>query len=227
MVSIACATTTVGDVTLVTLSVSSPEPTHVRIANRLNGPVWPPREQGVPADGWDEDGFSGVVDGTLALGYACPVSGDTSVPPAELVDERPPTEDDDTPTARSLVRDLGDASPPADAVGPAVEWDPVATEDCPEPTPESVDDSPPAAVTAWLDDVADRLAAADRLADATTVAEAADAVEAVGGAEEVCALRDQVRADRAALTGVADRCNSLASDAETVEIPVETLARLA
>ena len=214
--------------TLVTLSVSSPEPTHVRIANCLDGPVWPPRVQGVPADGWDEDGFSGVVDGTLALGYACPVSGDTSDPPAEVVDERPPTDADDTPTARSLVRDLGDASPPADAVGPSTDTDRSrATDDWSESTPEPADDSPPTAVTAWLDDVADRLAAADRLADATTVAEAADAVEAVGGAEEVCALRDQVRADRAALTAVADRCDSLAADAETVEIPVETLARLA
>ena len=97
MVSIDCATTTVGDVTLVTLSVSSTDPTHVRIENCLDGPVWPPREQGVPAAGWDDGGFSGVVDGRLALGYACPAEHSKG-PPAELIEERPPAEET-APTA--------------------------------------------------------------------------------------------------------------------------------
>ena len=214
MVSIDCATTTVDDVTLVTLSLSSPDPTHVRIENRLDGPVWPPREQGVPAAGWDETGFSGVVDGSLALGYACPAVPDDG-PAAELVEQRPPT-DDDGPTARSLVRELGDASPPPAAVGPAT-----------RPGEEGGDPSPPPAVTAWLDSVSERLARADRLAEATSVTEAADAVDAAGGAEEVGALRDRLAADRETLAAVADRCRALADDAETVEIPVETLARLA
>jgi hypothetical protein len=204
----------VDDVTLVTLSLSSPDPTHVRIENRLDGPVWPPREQGVPAAGWDETGFSGVVDGSLALGYACPAVPDDG-PAAELVEQRPPT-DDDGPTARSLVRELGDASPPPAAVGPAT-----------QPGANGSDPSPPPAVTAWLDSVSERLARADRLAEATSVTEAADAVDAAGGAEEVRALRDRLAADREALATVADRCRALADDAETVEIPVETLARLA
>lgn len=220
MVSIACATTTAGNVTLVTLSLSSPEPTHVRIANRLDGPVWPPREQGVPAAGWDEEGFSGVVDGNLALGYACPASADGPDQPAEIVAERPPTADDDQPTARSLVRDCGDASPPPDAVGTAVDTDrPVSGTD-------EVTHSLPPAVTAWLEAVDRRLAAADRLAEATSVEEAAVAVDAVGGAGEVAALRDQLAVDREALTAVATRCEALAADADTAEIPVETLSRL-
>jgi hypothetical protein len=216
MVSIACATTTAGDVTLVTLSLSSTDPTHVRIENRLDGPVWPPRKQGVPAAGWDEEGFSGVVDGHLALGYACPVVADDADQPAEIVDERPPT-GDDGPTARSLVRELGDGSPPPDAIGPTT----------PERTDESDEGSLPPAVTAWLETASQRLERADRLADATSVTEAADAVDAVGGATEVRTLRDRLATDRETLLAVAARCEAMAADAENVEIPVETLARLA
>jgi hypothetical protein len=254
MVSLACATATAGDATLVTLSLSSADPTHVRIANRLDGPVWPPREQGVPAAGWDEEGFEGVVDGTLALGYACPVTTDETAPPAEIVETRPPT-DDDAVTARSLVRDLGDASPPPAAVGLPEAAAAPATTDAPETvdtpaadTPESdptvadstaadgtdrqdADDaasaSPPPVVTAWLDDIESRLDEADRLAAATSVTEAAEAVAAVGGPEEIHALRDQLAADREALSTLAERCDALADEAETAEIPVETLARLA
>ena len=220
MVSLACDTTTAGDVTLVTLELSSTDPTHVRVENCLDGPVWPPREQGVPAAGWDEAGFSGVVDGTLALGYACPVT-DPDEQAAEIVERRPPTDDEDAPTARSLVRELGDAAPPQDAVAPAIETDET------EPVTRSNATALPPEVTAWLDEVTGRLADANRLAAATSVAEAADAVETAGGPAEVRALRDQLAADREALDAVATRCVSLAADAETVEIPVETLSQLA
>jgi hypothetical protein len=219
MVSIDCATTTVGDVTLVTLSVSSTDPTHVRIENCLDGPVWPPREQGVPAAGWDDGGFSGVVDGRLALGYACPAEHSKG-PPAELIEERPPAEET-APTACSLVRELGDGAPPPAAVGPA---DGTAHADDPA---ESDDPSPPPAVTGWLGAVSERIARGDRLADATTMREAVDAVDAVGGADEVRTLRDQLATDRETLAAVGARCRALAANAETVEIPVETLARLA
>lgn len=217
MVSLDCATTTAGDATLVTCSLSSTDPTRVRVRNRLDGPVWPPRTQGVPAAGWDEEGFAGVVDGHLALGYACPARPDDGTAPAEIVEERPPAEGEESPTARGLVRDLGDASPPPAAVEPGA-----ATATEPSGTA-----SPPPAVTGWLDDVCGRLARAERLADATAVPEAVEAVDAVGGAGEVRALRDRLAADRAALSAVADRCDSLAADAEAAEIPVETLARLA
>lgn len=219
MVSLTCDTTTAGAATLVSLSLSSAEPTSIRVENRLDGPVWPPREQGVPAAGWDEAGFDGVVDGHLALGYACPA--DPADPPAHIVEERPPAEEEE-PTARSLVRELGDASPPPDAVGPT--GDTVRSDSRDSSTQTA---SPSPAVTAWLDEVEQRLVHADRLSGATSVSEAADAVDAVGGPDEIRALRDQLAADREALVAVAERCESLADSAETAEVPVETLARLA
>jgi hypothetical protein len=217
MVSLTCDTTTAGEATLVTLSLSSDEPTHVRVDNCLDGPVWPPREQGVPAAGWDDEGFAGVVDGDLALGYACPA--DPADPPARLVDQRPPT-DEETPTARSLVRELGDASPPRDAIGPETGTGLPDADD-------SETDSVPPGVDDWLDGVTQRVADADRLAGATSVDEAIEAIDAVGGPEEVRTLPDRLAADRAALTAVAERCATLADRAEAVDLPVETLARLA
>ncbi|WP_135829836.1 DUF7857 domain-containing protein [Halorussus halobius] len=113
------------DVSLVTLVVENPTatPRRVRVANRLSGPVRPPRREGVPEAGWDEGGFEGVVpaDATLPLGYASPAPPDE--PPVELVwGERAGSADrdcertvpDESPDG--VVRALGDARPPADAV---------------------------------------------------------------------------------------------------------------
>jgi hypothetical protein len=105
-----------------------------RIGNRLDGPVWPPRREGVPAAGWDDGGYEGVVEAEdrRALGYASPLqSGESpaeaedspaeapSEPPAELVwTER--AGDSESPDAEAtpeeVVRSLGDPRPPADAV---------------------------------------------------------------------------------------------------------------
>jgi len=69
-------------VALVTLVVRNPTdaPRRGRVANLLAGPVWPPRCEGVPAAGWDDGGFEGVVPARdrRALGYASPVGEDES-----------------------------------------------------------------------------------------------------------------------------------------------------
>jgi hypothetical protein len=96
----------------------------VRVANRLDAPVEPPREGGAPAPGWDEDGWTGVVpaDGRLTLGYAC------ASPPAEpavtVTDEGRPDDETAAATPRDAVRLLGDAAPPAEAVPDAEDPDP-------------------------------------------------------------------------------------------------------
>ena len=121
-------------VTLVELTVTNPTDAarRVRIANRLDGTVWPPRRQGVPEAGWDDGGFEGVVapGGRRALGYATPASA--ADPPVEIVwteragefestrdrDFERATESNSTidATPEGVVRALGDARPPADAV---------------------------------------------------------------------------------------------------------------
>ncbi|WP_435180605.1 hypothetical protein [Halorussus sp. AFM4] len=151
-------------VSLVELLVRNPSATarRVRVANRLDGPVLPPRREGVPAAGWDDGGFEGVVaaDGRLALGYA--TRAPAAEPPVELVwTERAGADATgrdaagfaDGATPEGVVRSLGDPRPPADAVptggsaggaGSAAR----ASGDTESPVPEAVD--------AWLSGVETR-----------------------------------------------------------------------
>lgn len=110
--------TGVDGVALVSLVVESDAAERVRVTNRLDGPVWPPRRQGVPEEGWDEDGYEGVVgaDGRLLLGYASPA--DPAEPPARVT-TLGPADGAGAATAREVVRTLGDPAPPRDAVSPA------------------------------------------------------------------------------------------------------------
>lgn len=76
-------------VTLVRLYVTAEYRRRVRVASRLDGPVWPPRREGQPAAGWDGDAFEGVVtpDERLVAGFATPAPPED--PPAEVVSEQP------------------------------------------------------------------------------------------------------------------------------------------
>ncbi len=107
--------TSQGGVTLVSLLVTSEASERVRVTNCLDGPVWPPRRQGLPEEGWDEDGYEGRVaaDERLVLGYACPA--DPAEPPARVT-SLGASDTGGTVTAREVVRTLGDPSPPRDAV---------------------------------------------------------------------------------------------------------------
>ncbi|MCO8242522.1 MULTISPECIES: hypothetical protein [unclassified Haladaptatus] len=145
-------------VTLVELVVENTTtvPVRIRIGNRLDGEIRPPRRNGVPEAGWDEGGFEGVVaaDERRALGYAVATGPNQDSPPAEIVwTERAPrteTSVSDTergmidgeleiePTATGVIRALGDARPPADVV--------------PMPHPTKLPD----AVEAWLSGIETR-----------------------------------------------------------------------
>ena len=127
MVTLDCRAESRAEISLVTLVVENSTETarRVRVANRLDGPVWPPRREGVPEAGWDDGGFEGVVapGASRALGYASPAP--PADPPAELVwterageteAERSPDTFDDDATPEGIVRALGDPRPPADAV---------------------------------------------------------------------------------------------------------------
>lgn len=104
------------ETTLVELFVTSDTETRVEISSNLE-PIWPPRRQGRPAAGWDGSRFEGVVSAgePLVLGYASP--DDPVEPPATIVDTEPVTESSGgAPTPEALVRELGEAGPPRDAV---------------------------------------------------------------------------------------------------------------
>jgi len=116
------STETAGGVTFVSVIVANQTatPRRFRIENRLDGPLWAPRVQGVLAAGWDESGFEGVVaaNATRALGYASPA--DPVDPPVELVStDAADDSTDPLPGATDIVRSLGDPRPPADVVAPS------------------------------------------------------------------------------------------------------------
>jgi len=118
-----------GGVTLVGLVVDADRPCRVRIENRLDGPVWPPRRHGEPVAGWEDGTFTGRVpdDGTVTVGYATPAP--VEEPPAAVVETEPATDAETTVESRErtlapevestpagVVRALGDPVVPRDAV---------------------------------------------------------------------------------------------------------------
>ncbi|MBX0322445.1 hypothetical protein EGH21_05310 [Halomicroarcula sp. F13] len=237
MVTLDCTTSHHDEVTLVTLRLRDLDaPTRVTVRNCLDGPVWPPRREGLPVTGWTEAGFEGVVGpGDHALGYATPAS--PADPPAVLDDVTPAPDADGTPSesATDVVRDLGDPSPPADAVpaGAATtdaesrDTDADPSESAPATPRSRADGRTPAVVEPWLEAMTARVEVAESLADADTLPAATAAVREAGGLAEVRALAASGAADERRLREVARRAETLANRRAAATVPVETLARIA
>ncbi|WP_336336194.1 DUF7857 domain-containing protein [Haloarcula brevis] len=251
MVSFDCRAERVDGVTLVTATVDDiAEPTRITVRNRLDGPLWPPRRQGVPEAGWTENGFDGVVGpGTHALGYATPAPPTDQ--PAELASVEPAP--DDVPADERLdsidavVRELGDPSPPADAVptsdpagaaegrGRRPDGTAVAQGSEPGPPPaeprtvrgQRSDQHLPDSVSQWLETVARRVDRAERLAEADSLPAATDAVRAAGGLSGARAVAARGDADEQTLRALARRAERLADRRAAATVPTETLVRLA
>jgi hypothetical protein len=86
----------------------------VRLANECAGPVWPPREDGLPEPGWDDGGWEGVLDPgeRKPLGYATP--GEPTDPPVTVAWTERAAEG--PPDASEAVAQCGDPRPPRDAI---------------------------------------------------------------------------------------------------------------
>lgn len=143
-----------GETTLVELFVTSDVDTRVEISSNID-PVWPPRRHNRLAAGWDESGFEGVVTAgePLVLGYASPA--DPVDPPASIVGTKPVSRTpEESPTPEELVRALGEAGPPRDAVptpedtrqeSTAVDRRSPGTDDTPSSEPDRSDGRAPTA----------------------------------------------------------------------------------
>ena len=235
---------TAGEVTLVELCVTATRPRRVRVENRLEGAVWPPRTDGVPEPGWDEHGFEGRVesDTPLVLGYASPA--EPAEPPAHIAEEGEPT--DREPTPQAVVKALGRREPPQEAMPASGPGRADGTEESdgprPDPVPETEAGATPDSgrwtragsdehagdpLDAWFVAVERRLETAEDLTAASSVEEAEAAIERTGGIAAVRRLQEQLREDRAALGRLDQQCSRVRERAETVDVPVEALARLA
>jgi hypothetical protein len=210
-------------VALVTVQLRNPTAVdrRVRVTNRLDGPLLPPRRRGVPEPGWDDEGFEGVVpaEGRRALGYACPA--DPTTPPIEVVDEGR----DEAARSRTerALRELGDPRPPADAVTSGT-GTPLPRSDADEAdadsTPGPRTDADP--VDDWLATVERRIERGERLTDASVTT----ATTALDGDVDAATVDERIAADARALRAFADRADALAERAAAVDVPVAALRRL-
>ncbi|WP_182013957.1 hypothetical protein [Haloquadratum walsbyi] len=103
----------------------------VRVQNRLNGPVLPPRQAGIPASGWDAAGYNGHVPAgkRMTIGYACPSDDnddDDTVPSIDetvsveahadsIIDNTSINTSISSPTD-AVIRTLGRSRPPIDTI---------------------------------------------------------------------------------------------------------------
>jgi hypothetical protein len=229
----------------VTLRNDTAVAVRVRVENTLDGPVLPPRREGVPAAGWDEGGFTGTVpaDSRLGIGYACPETGGDAAdgasadsnadPDSEAIsfeilgpaDEEAPSESDHVADA---VRSLGRATPPADAVptSPTVDLGAPTADRRGRPPDEHAEPNSsgvPDPTAAWLDAVETRIERAERLTDAT--ADEAAAVLEGCGVDGVADLPDDLDEDIAALRAAGDRVEELTARA-TAAAPESVVSSL-
>lgn len=212
MPTLECSAVRESGVTLVEARLESDTRRRVSVESTHDSPVWPPRREGVPATGWSQNGWTGEVPagGTVALGYATAAEVDGR--PLQIVDAGPPDDDADV-AARDVIRSLGDARPPRDAVG-------TATADT------ASDERAVASAVDGLDAIANRIDLAERLAAVDSVDDARAAVAEAGGIEGVRDLATRLDRDRERLSTLGRRVDDLRGRA-AVEIPVDDLARIA
>lgn len=233
-------------VTLVEVIVTNDgPPRRVRISNELDGPVWPPRTQGLPAPGWNEHGYEGRVENRRVLGYSTPapaVEPPVSVEWLESVGEEKqrfdrhsavPTIEPD-PTPNSVSRALSDPRPPRDAVPVMIE--PVTDEKRVEKHEGAQTDVGARsetrevhhpAVESLFETIERRIDDGEMLTEVETLPDATWAVETVGGLTAVADLTAALNNDRETLRAIEERAARLREQAERIDVPVDTLERLA
>lgn len=113
MVRIECDSERIDGVRLVTCRLATDARVRVTVEPAHDGPVWPPRRQGVPAPGWDDGAWTGVVhaDAPRGLGYATPTAVDGG--------SDGPDGDDSADGGEESEADRGDDSDGGDGEGPA------------------------------------------------------------------------------------------------------------
>jgi hypothetical protein len=226
-----------GDVTLVRVHLRNERPTdrRVRLRNRLDGPVLPPRRQREPEAGWDRDGVTAVVPAgsATALGYACPAP--PAEPPVTAADVGDPDgSETGTPSEQPVdeaLRRLGDARPPRAVVGGEDgASDRETSKSCrsgdepPVSCCPSRADHPPGVVDV-LAPFEERVETVEALGLAS-VPEAAALLEANGGVAGIERMGEQLLDDAAALRALAVEATALAARAEAATPPTEALRRL-
>ncbi len=230
-------------VTLVRARVRNDRATdrRVRLQNRLDGPVLPPRRHGTPEAGWDRDGVTTVVpaDGTVSIGYACPAP--TGEPPLTLGEVGAATEERDDSTADAAVRELGDHRPPravleseddarsSDEMVTDVEMPDTAEAGSRSTSTAKPDRPDPDSLPDGAEELFDRYRTRVRTAEALNAAgvvEATALLDANSGLAGAESLASDLDSDARELRALARAAESLAARAAATTPPTEALRRL-
>lgn len=224
MVSLDCAHETADGVTLVEVRLESDGRERVTLEPTHDGPIWPPRRQGVPEQGWGQDGWTGVVSAgeSVALGYATPA--EPADPPVRIADREPAPDENDAPGPRAVLRALGDPRPPRDAVEPDG-GRPATGRERPDPAGLATEAAEPPDVAADIAGIEARIERAEALAAVDSIAAAREAVADEGGIEATRSLVARLDRDRRQLDRLHRRSGDLRERA-AVDVPLEDLARL-
>ena len=230
-------------VTLVRARVRNDRATdrRVRLRNRLDGPVLPPRRNGTPEAGWDRDGVTTVVPagGTVSLGYACP--GPAREPPVVVDEVGPPPESSSEVTPEAAVRERGDHRPPRAALDgekanrssgetathvevPNTEGSDVGGDSAGWPVRPGSDELPDGA-----EELLGRYRTRIRTVEALNAAGVVEATALLGtndGLRGTESLASDLDADVRELRALARLAESLAARAAATTPPTETLRRL-
>lgn len=237
-------TRTNDDVTLVEVVVTNDgPPRRIRISNELDGPVWPPRTGGIPATGWSKHGYEGLVENRRIVGYATPAPPVDPPVSVEWLEEGGTDEQrschptvpsiEPEPTPNSVCRTLSDPRPPRDAV-PFVESvvESVAEAEQEKQTERTrygreIGTEDETAVESLFGPIERRIEDGEMLTAVETLSDATWAVETVGGLTAVSDLMTALDDDRETLRVIETRAARLRERAETIDVPVDTLERLA
>lgn len=241
MVSLDASCRAVGEITLVECRLRNDDstPKRVRVESRLDGGLWPPRDAGAPARGWDDDGVTLRLpaDSTVGVGFAA--AAPAAQPPAVVVDVEPADGGDTTtdgepsvePTADGVVRSLSDPRPPRDGVplgaDGGYEADGAVESDSADGGRAVGGTTPsPADLGDWFGRVEQRVERLEGVAAAGTLPAATRAVADAGGLDGVRETVERTRSDREQLLALAEQAQTLLGRIEAADPPVETLERL-
>ncbi|SFR33797.1 DUF7857 domain-containing protein [Halogeometricum limi] len=215
-----CTTDVAAGTTLVTVRVRNDAAVDRRVSvrNTLSGPVLPPRREGVPERGWDEEGFVGVVDAESerTFGYACPVveacADPVSVESLGRVDGESGTD-----LEAAAVRRLGRARPPADAVPTSADAVPASGDAVPT-RDSNADRCVPDRESRRHDDAESDAATVDEFAESPSANRASERVDPVESWLANVESR-AARAERLTDATAADAAAVLETDADISALP--------
>lgn len=122
MVELQTQWATHGDITLIAgqldnrTAVAGIDAHAVTVEPHINGEVWPPADQHLPAASWDNGEIHITVPVGSVVGIGVAGHGDPAEPPLEVTGVQPSEQSKQATTPTDILRELGDPRPTDEAI---------------------------------------------------------------------------------------------------------------